>query len=78
MSPLVSPKASFSNLFDDYTNEDLKVCATYMTQTHSISIDVIIPMISPRLDMMTMSCMLILCQLTLFYLLMRMFLFGSF
>ncbi len=78
MSPLVSPKASFSNLFDDYSNEELKVCAEYMTQTHSISTHVILQVISVRLDMRTMLlCVLILHQLTLLYLLMRMFLFGS-
>lgn len=79
MSPLVSTKASFSNLFDDYTNEELKVCAAYMTQTHSNSTNVILLVISLRLDMRTMLlCMLILHRLTLLYLLMRMFLFGSF
>jgi hypothetical protein len=78
MSPLVSPKASFSNWFDDYTNEELKVCVEYMTQTHSISTNVILLVISLRLDMRTMLlCMLILHQLTLLYLLMRMFLYGS-
>ncbi len=53
-------------------------CVEYMTQTHSILIDVILSRISPRLDMRTMLLrLLILHQLTFLYLVMRMFLFGS-
>jgi len=50
-----------------------------MTQTHSISTNVIFLVISLRLDMRTMLlCVLILHQLTLLYLLMKMFLFDPF
>ncbi len=53
-------------------------CVEYMTQTHSIFIDVILFVISLGLDMRTMLLsMLILHQLTLLYLVMRMFFFGS-